>query len=162
LADDKTTSETKPKAAIPVPVPVVVGLVGVLVVAGIFAYLTFGPKPAPPAAPVLTQEAKDYLGSLPLSDVKMQASESYINQSLVEILGKIGNTGNRGVKLVQVNCVFVNVNGQALKRELVTVVGKNGGLRPGETRPFRLAFDNPPAGWNQALPALVIAQIQFD
>jgi hypothetical protein len=158
--DDKATSIKKP--AVTIPVPVVMALVGLLVAVGIVAYLTFGPKPAPPAPPVLTEEAKQYLASLTLSDVKMQASESYINQSLVEILGKIGNAGNRRVKLVQVNCVFFNLNNQVLKRERVTVVGKNGPLAPGETKSFRLAFDNLPPGWNQAMPALVIAQIQFE
>ncbi len=136
-------------------------LVALLVVGGGAAYLTFGPKPAPPPRPVLTQEAKDYLDNLKLSDVGLQAAESYINSSLVEILGKISNAGNRGVKLVQVNCVFRNVYGQPIKRELATVVGKSP-LKPGETKPFRLAFDNAPPGWNQAMPDLVIAQIQFE
>lgn len=138
------------------------GAVALLIVAAVVGYLTFGPKPAPPLPPVLTQEAKDYLGSLKLSDVGLQAAESYINQSLVEILGKIGNQGNRTVKLVQVNCVFRNVYGQPIKRELVTIAGKTGPLKPGETKPFRLAFDSPPPGWNQAMPDLVIAQILFE
>ena len=140
----------------------VMAAVTVLLVGGAVAYLTFGPKPAPPPPPVLTQQAKDYLPNLKLSDVGLQGSESYINSSLVEILGKIGNLGTRSVKLVQVNCVFQNVYGQAIRREMATVIGKSGPLKPGETKPFRLAFENPPPGWNQAMPALVIAQIQFE
>ncbi len=137
-------------------------LVAVILIGGAAAYFTFGPKPAPPAPPVLTQEAKDYLDKLKLSDVGLQAAESYINQSLVEILGKITNTGNRGVKLVQVYCIFRNVYRQEIRRELATVVGKKGSLKAGETKQFRLAFDDPPPGWNQAMPDLVIAQIQFE
>ncbi len=140
----------------------VMAVIAVLVVGGAAAYFTFGLKPVPPPPPVLTQDAKDYLVNLKLSDVGLQAAESYINSSLVEILGKISNAGNRGVKLVQVNCVFRNVYGQPIRRELATVVGKSGPLKPGETKPFRLAFDNPPPGWNQAMPDLVIAQIQFE
>ena len=160
MADDKVVTAKKPGLAL--SAPVVMAVVAVLIIGGAVAYLTFGPKPAPPPPPVLTQEAKDYLDYLKLSDVGLQAAESYINSSLVEILGKIGNTGNRGVKLVQVNCVFKNVYGQPIRRELVTIAGKTGPLRPGETKPFRLAFDNPPPGWNQAMPDLVIAQIQFE
>jgi hypothetical protein len=160
LADDKGTTAKKP--AIPLSAPVVIAIIAVLLAGGAAAYLTFGPKPAPPPPPVLTQEAKDYLPNLKLSDVGLQAAESYINSSLVEILGKVGNVGNRGVKLVQVNCVFRNVYGQPIRRELATVVGKTGALKPGDTKPFRLAFDNPPPGWNQAMPDLVIAQIQFE
>jgi hypothetical protein len=50
-----------------------------------------------------------------------------------------------------------------VKRERVTIVGAGGGtLGPGETKPFRLAFDDVPDTWNQVMPALVIAQIQFE
>jgi hypothetical protein len=35
-------------------------------------------------------------------------------------------------------------------------------LHPGETQSFRLAFDNLPAEWNQAMPSLFISQIQFE
>lgn len=158
--EDKATTLKKP--AFTISAPVVIGAIAVLLVGGVAAYLTFGPKPAPPPPPVLTQEAKDYLPNLKLSDVGLQAAESYINSSVVEILGKIGNNGPRGIKLVQVNCVFYNVYEQEIQRQLATVVGKHGPLRPGETKSFRLAFDNAPQGWNQAMPKLVIAQIQFE
>jgi hypothetical protein len=47
-------------------------------------------------------------------------------------------------------------------RERVFVVDRqNGPLGPGATKPFRLAFDDIPNTWNQAIPSLVIAQIQF-
>ncbi len=157
--EDKATTTKKP--AFTLSAPVVIGVIAVLLAGGVAAYLTFAPKPAPPPPPVLTEEAKDYLPNLKLSDVGLQAAESYINSSLVEILGKVSNVGKRGVKLVQVNCIFRNVYGQTIRRELATVVGK-AGLKPGETKPFRLAFENPPQGWNQAMPDLVIAQIQFE
>ncbi|MDQ2900646.1 MAG: FxLYD domain-containing protein [Acidobacteriota bacterium] len=133
-----------------------------LVVAGIWAYLAFGPKPAAAPQPVLTVEAKAYLTSLKLSDVGIQASESFVKQSLVEIVGKISNGGRRTVKLVEVNCVFRDAAGQIIKRERVAVAGrKTGPLGPGDTKRFRLAFDDVPGNWNQAMPDLVIAQILF-
>jgi hypothetical protein len=158
--DDKPKTEKKPAFAL--SAPVVIAAVAILVAGGAAAYLTFAPKPAAPPPPVLTQEAKDYLPYLKLSDVNLQAAESYINSSVVEILGKVGNNGNRSVKLIQVNGVFMDVYNREIRRELATVVGKGGPLKPGETRPFRLAFENPPPGWNQAMPTLVIAQIQFE
>src|SRR5580700_1844608 len=124
----------------------VIGAIAVLLAGGVAAYLTFGPKPAPPPPPVLTQEAKDYLPNLKLSDVGLQAAESYINSSLVEVLGKISNLGGRSVKLIQVNCLFRNVYGQPIRREMATIVGKTGTLKPAETKSFRLAFENPPPG----------------
>ena len=113
-------------------------------------------------APVLTAEARGYLKNLALSEVQMQAAESYLKQAVVEIQGKIGNNGDRVVKLVEINCVFHNAYGQVVLRERVAIVGrKTGDLRPGETKNFRLAFDSIPETWNKQMPDLVIAQILF-
>jgi hypothetical protein len=81
---------------------------------------------------------------------------------VVEITGNIANNGPRTVKVVEINCVFYDPYGQLVLRERVTVVGRRSGLlAPGDTKSFRLAFDNIPESWNQQLPALVIAQIVF-
>jgi hypothetical protein len=37
-----------------------------------------------------------------------------------------------------------------------------GGLKPGETKSFRLPFDNLPDSWNQGMPQLVIASVKFN
>jgi hypothetical protein len=133
-----------------------------ILILGAFGWLTFGPKPPPPPPPVLTDEAKQYLNSLALSNVHMQASESIVNQRVVEILGDITNKGNRTVRLAEVTCVFTDYNGREMKRERVAIIGQNTGpLAPGATKPFRLAFDDLADEWNQVLPGLVIAQIQF-
>lgn len=144
------------------PATLVIGFAATLIL-GTFAWLTFAPAPEAPPPAVLTEEARAYLNYLTLSDVNMQAAESYVQQRLVEILGNIGNNGNRNVKLVEVVCVFRDYNGAEARRERVFIVsGRTGSLAPGKTKPFRLAFDNLPQNWNQAMPNLVIAQIQFE
>jgi hypothetical protein len=143
------------------PAGIVIGLAGVLIL-GAFGWLTFGPKPAPPPPPVLTAEAKQYLASLALSNVHMQAAESMVDQRVIEILGDISNRGDRTVKLAEVTCVFKDYYGKELKRERLPIVGGvMGSLAPGQSKPFRLAFDDIANTWDQAVPALVIAQIQF-
>lgn len=143
------------------PAMIVVALAAVAG-AGVFAWLTFGPKPPPPPPPVLTKEAREYLPNLKLSEVRPQTSESYIQKSLFEIMGKIGNTGPRTVTGVQVTCVFRDYYGKEVKRELSTVVTSRGGaLEPGSTKAFRLAFDDLPDEWNRQMPDLVIAEIRF-
>jgi hypothetical protein len=148
------------------PASIVIAL-AMIIILGAFGWLTFGPKPKPPAPPVLTAEAKAYLPNLALNNVRMQAAENMVNQRVIEILGDIGNTGDRTVKLAEVTCVFHDYNGAIIMRERVPIVGGNipgtmkGALAPGASRPFRLAFDDIPDSWNQALPDLVIAQIQF-
>ena len=92
----------------------------------------------------------------------MQKHESYLKQAVVEITGKLGNNGDRVLNVVEINCVFYDPYGQVVLRERVPIVSRKiGGLAPGEIKNFRLAFDNIPESWNQALPQLVIAQIVF-
>jgi hypothetical protein len=143
------------------PASIVIGLAMILIV-GAFGWLTFGPKPPPLPPPVLTSEAKQYLGNLAFSNVHIQAAESMVNQRVVEILGDITNKGDRTVKLAEVTCVFSDYNGKELQRERVAIIGQTTGpLAPGASKAFRLAFDDLAEGWNQSYPAFVIAQIQF-
>jgi len=143
------------------PIGFVFGI-GALLILGIAAWLTFGPKPAPPPEPVLTPEARQYLPNLDLGNVHMQAAESYSNQRVIEILGDITNHGNRVVSQALVTCVFRDWGGQVVARENDYIVGGTAGpLAPGGTKPFRLAFDTIPDTWTQALPTLVIREIKF-
>jgi hypothetical protein len=153
----KTEKERK---GIPVAV-LVVALVAILG-AGCFFYLDrVSRRPAPPPPP-LTGEAKAYVHNLQLVDVEMQKHESYLKQAVVEITGKIGNKGDRTLREVQINCVFYDPYSQVVRRVRVPIVSdKIGGLAPGEMKNFRLAFDDIPESWNQAMPQLVIAQIVF-
>ena len=144
------------------PVTLVIVLAGVLI-AGVFGWLTFGPAPAPPPPPKLSQEGRDYLPNLKLSHVHMQAAESYVNSRLIEILGDISNNGTRTIRVAEVTCVFRDYSGAEIARERATVIGgRAGSLAPGSTQAFRLPFDTIPPSWNQAVPALIIAQIQFE
>lgn len=139
-------------------------IIVVLVVAGGTAawYWNYLASRQVASGPVLTPEAKAYVRHLQLSDVEMKAHESYLRQQVVEILGKITNAGDRPLKIVEINCIFYNPYAQVVLRERVPIVGqRTGGLKPGETKSFRLPFDNLPEGWNQGLPQLVIAQIIF-
>ena len=110
----------------------------------------------------LTAEARAYARNLQLSDVEMKASENYFQQAVVEIEGKIANTGDRPLDTVEIYCVFRDPYGQlVLRRRLAIVSTRMGGLKPGETKSFRLPFDDLPASWNQAMPQLVIAGVKF-
>lgn len=132
----------------------------VLLGAGAFWYLERG-KPAPADLP-LTPNAKAYVRHLQLSDVTMKGSTSYFNQVVVEIDGKIANTGDRSLNVVEIYCIFYDSYGQLVLRKRLPIVSERvGGLKPGETKSFRLPFDELPESWNHAMPQLVIAGIKF-
>ncbi len=133
-------------------------LASILFVGGALAWFISRPKPVA-GTTTLTADAKAYVRNLQLADVSMQATESYVGQTVTEIEGKITNAGDRNVKQAEVNCVFYNVYGEVVLRERVSIV--KGALKPGETRSFRLPFDDIPSSWNNQMPQLVIARIEF-
>ena len=138
---------------------VIAGLV--LVGAGAVAFLSVQ-EPAVEPEPVLTEEARAYLGNLDLQDVEMAAKDDALGQTLLEITGTVANLGERTVSLVEVNCVFRDYNGLEIHRQRAAVVrARDQPLAPGEARAFRLPFDSVPQEWNQAVPNLFVAQIQF-
>ncbi|HXN45667.1 MAG TPA: FxLYD domain-containing protein [Bryobacteraceae bacterium] len=145
------------------PTTIVIALVVAAAVAVAVLVLTRGGAPQEPA-PVLTPEARAYVhaGYLGLSEVNMSAKQNFAGQTLVEVTGKITNTGNRMLKQIDLNCVFRDPSGRVVLRDRVSIVKERlGGLKPGETKDFRLPFDTIPESWNQVLPELVIAQITF-
>ena len=168
MAANKAATPEKKKAAIP-PAAFAAGVVVLAGLAG-FLYLNHAANQPPAPPPPLTGPAREYVRNLKFVSAdgqtaeapKMEAHESYLKQSIVEITGNLQNTGDRVLELVEINCVFYDPYGQVVLRERVPIVSKKmGKLAPGEVKPFRLAFDNVPEGWNQAMPSMVIARIDF-
>jgi hypothetical protein len=161
VADNAIVRKEK-QASIP-PVAIVICLALVAGAAGIW-YLNRAAQRPLPELPPLTGDARAYVAGrhLPITNVNMEAHESYLKQQIVEITGNIGNTGNRVITMAEIYCVFRDSFGQVVLRRRLSIVGKKiGGLAPGETKPFRLPFDDIPESWNQAMPDIVIANIQF-
>jgi hypothetical protein len=168
LAASKSVRAEKKQASIP-PVAIVIGLVLLLGLAG-FLYLEKASERPPAQPPPLTGPAKEYVKYLKFvgadghtaESPNMEAHESYLKQSIVEITGNLLNAGDRVLDVVEINCVFYDPDGQVVLRERVPIISKKTGkLAPGEAKPFRLAFDNIPESWNQAMPQMVIARIEF-
>jgi hypothetical protein len=154
------TFAARSKASLPLPLLYTSAAI-VLIGAAIFGYLHWMDlHPAQEIA--LTPEAKAYVPNLKLEDVTMKATGSYMGQDVIEIEGKIGNAGARGLDTVEIYCIFRDVYGQLVLRQRLPIVSpRMGGLKPGETKTFRLPFDDLPASWNQAMPQLVIAGVKF-
>ncbi len=118
---------------------------------------------APEQAPQLTEEAREYLAHLDLGGVEMKAEDSFLEQTVVAIEGKIINNGGKTVSAVEVDCVFRDPYGVEIDRQRAVIVGrKTGPLHAGETQTFRLAFDEIPPEWNQTMPSLFISQLRLE
>ena len=133
----------------------------VLAGGGVIAYMELAP-PKPAAEAPLTPEARVYVKNLKLADVGMKAAKNYFGQMVVEIAGNITNAGDRNLDQVEIYCVFQDTSAHLALRQRVSIVTPQmGGLKPGETKSFRLPFDNLPDTWNQSMPQLVIASVKF-
>jgi hypothetical protein len=169
--------EPKKGRTIP-PMAVVAGIVVLVGLAG-FWYLDHVSRQSPRAPAPLTGAAKAYVkflrfvaddGVTPQAP-EMKSHESYLQQSIVEITGNILNSGDRVLNTVEITWVFYEPGSvmpdgrlyqEVIWRERTFVVTKKtGGLEPGKARSFRVAFDNIPDSWNQAMPNPVIAAIEF-
>lgn len=142
-------------------VPIVIGAIAVLALIAALFYLSRPSPKAPEERP--STEATAYLPHLVLSDVGMKATENFMKQQVVEVVGKISNTGTRPIEHIDVYCIFSGINANEVYRERVPIVASKSGeaLGPNQTRSFRLPFDSLPDTWNQAMPRLVIAKVVF-
>ncbi|MBS1876349.1 MAG: DUF2393 family protein [Acidobacteria bacterium] len=132
-----------------------------IIAAGVYGYIQYSTKHQAQLLE-LSPEAKQYVRNLKLTDVEIKAHESYLKQMVVAIEGKITNAGERAVQVVEIICVFYDPYNQVVLRQRVPIVSaRMGGLKAGETKVFRLPFDELPESWNHQLPSLVIAGIQF-
>ena len=125
------------------------------------AYLDLAPHKPAAEAP-LTPEARAYIGNLQLSDVEMKAAKITSARWWWRSRATSRNAGDRNLDTVEIYCVFRDPYGQVLCGSAWPIVSpRMGGLKPGETKTFRLPFDNLPESWNQTMPQLVIAGVKF-
>jgi len=162
VASEHTAIRRSTSSPIPGASPLLYALGAIVLLGGAFyAYLQWSARHAGEDL-ALTPEAKAYARSLKLDDVTMKATESYLGQTVVEIQGKIANAGARPLDTVEIYCIFHDAYGQLVLRKRLPIVSpRMGGLKPGETKSFRLPFDELPESWNQAMPLLVIAGVKF-
>lgn len=145
-------------------IPVVPSVVLAALIAGLIFWLVYMGRPAPPAPDMQppSPAEKAYAPNIVFSGITMQAAENLMQQRVVEIRGRIANHGPRTVSSVSVDCFFTGIQGEQVYYERkIAFASQTHPLKPGESRPFRLAFDHLPDSWNQALPRFVVARIAF-
>ncbi len=145
--------------------PVLIGIVIVGVIIGILA-LILRSQQKPPAEP------SPYAANLKFSDLKASAAQNFAGATVSYLDGVITNTGNQTVIHAAVQVTFKDDMGQTAQRdELPIHVLRIGGpydeavdlnmspLLPGQSKPFRLTFENISNQWNHAYPDLNVTQV---
>jgi len=145
--------------------PILVGIVIVGIVVGILALILRSEQKKPAAPPA-------YAANLKFSDLKTSAAQNFVGATVSYLDGAITNTGDKTVIHAVVQITFKDDLGQTAQREELPIrVLRSGGpyeeavdlnlspLAPGESKPFRLTFENISAQWNHAYPDLQITQV---
>jgi Protein of unknown function (DUF2393) len=145
--------------------PILIGIVVVGIVVGILVLIFRGEEKKPAAPPA-------YAANLKFSDLKTSAAQNFVGATVSYIDGVISNTGDKTVIHAVVQVTFKDDMGQTAQREELPLrVLLTGGpydeavdfnlspLAPGQSKPFRLTFENISAQWNHAYPDLQITQV---
>src|SRR5215470_898977 len=145
--------------------PILIGVFLVAVVVGVLALIfrTHQVKPVPPPA---------YAANLRFSDLKASAAQNFVGSTVSYLDGTVTNTGDKTVTHAIVQITFKDDMGQTAQREELPLrVLRTGGpydeavdfsmspLTPGQTKPFRLTFENISVQWNHAYPDMQVTQI---
>jgi len=144
---------------------ILIGIVIVGIVVGVLVLIFRAEqkKPAPPP---------QYAAFLKFSDLKTSAAQNFAGITVNYLDGTITNTGNKTVIHAMVQILFKDELGQMAQREELPIhILRTGGpydeavdlslspLAPGQSKPFRLTFENISAQWNHAYPDLQITQV---
>jgi hypothetical protein len=145
--------------------PVLVGVVLVVVVVGIIAWLSR-------AQPKTATAPHPYAAKVKLADLKMSAAENFVGASVTYLDGAVTNSGDKTVTHVTVHVTFKDSLGQAAQVEDIPLhVLQTGGpypdavdlnalpLAPGQSRKFRLTFEHVTADWNREYPELQVTDV---
>jgi hypothetical protein len=145
--------------------PIVIGIILLGVVVGILALILRSEQPKPAAPPA-------YAVNLNFSDLQTSAAQNFAGATVSYLDGTVSNSGDKIVSHATLQVTFKDDMGQTAQREEVPVrVLRTGGaydeavdlnmspLAPGQSKPFRLTFDNISAQWNHAYPDLQVTQV---
>lgn len=145
--------------------PIAIGVVGVVVVVGIVAFLLRSqPKGATAPHP--------YAANLKLSDLKMSAAENFVGASVTYLDGTVTNSGDKTVTHATVHLEFKDSVEQVAQTEDIplrvlqtagpypdTVDLSAAPLAPGQSKAFRLTLEHVSDSWNREYPGLQVTDV---
>jgi hypothetical protein len=153
------------------PVPWIIALVVVAIAVGVLLVVSRHHEPANPGGAGLAS-ADPYAVSLPITNVHMSQAGNMAGSQTTYVDGQITNKGQETVSGITVQVAFHGLENPIAKKETMplplirtrqpyvdTQPVSAAPIKPGETREFRLIFDNIPEDWNQSYPEIRIISV---
>jgi hypothetical protein len=152
----------------PSRLPWIIAGVVVLIAVGVLVALGHHAPAANPGGAGLAP-ADPYAASLPLTHVQMSQADTRVGGQTTYLDGQITNSGSKTVTGITVQVAFHGFTGQIAQKEtsplnlirtrepyVDTQSVSAAPIAPGQTRDFRLIFDNLSQDWNQQYPEIRI------
>ncbi len=107
-----------------------------------------------------TQDERAYLQDLQFTKGRVEAATNFLGHTVTTFHSEVTNKGKKTVLYIEVNLTFYDIDGKAVEqRKAYPVGGATLPLKPGETRPFQVSFDQVPDLWNQAPPKVTPVRV---
>ncbi|MEJ2008975.1 MAG: FxLYD domain-containing protein [Acidobacteriota bacterium] len=114
----------------------------------------------PPGELVPTPEEKAYLQNIQVTPGRVEAAQNFLGHTVTTLHGTVSNKGNKTVVYLEVKLTFMSIDGKPLEdKSAYPVSGNTLPLKPGQTEPFKVSFDEVPAAWNQAPPKITLVRV---
>lgn len=153
------------------PVPWIIAGAIVLVVLGAVVFLGRRSQPANPGGAGLAPP-DPYAASLPVTHLQMSQASSVAGSQSTYVDGQIANQGSKTVTAITVQVAFHGFTNPIAQKDTLplslirtrqpyvdTQPVSAAPLAPGQTREFRLIFENIPQDWNQNYPEIRIISV---
>jgi hypothetical protein len=117
-------------------------------------------NPRQPGKSAPTPEEKAYLQNLQFTTGRVDAAKNFLNHTVTTFHSQVTNKGKKTVIYIEINLTFSDIDGKPIEqKKAYPISGNTLPLKPGETRPFQVSFDQVPALWNQAPPQITPARV---
>lgn len=128
----------------------------------VVAWLMHARLNQPQVQPPLSAEAKAYLEQISVTDAKMSAADTPLGNILTYLDARLVNHGARTVTRLDLRLEFVDTLNQVVLRQTAPIITPDTPpLKAAETRNIHLTFEDMPAEWNQAPPAITPVYVAF-
>ena len=117
-----------------------------------------GPNQASKSAP--TPEEQAYVQNIQITPGSVEAAQNFLQHTVTTVHGTVTNNGKKAVRYLEIRLTFSDIEGKPIQQKSATPITSNTApLKPGETRPFQVSFDQVPPMWNQAAPRMTPARV---
>jgi hypothetical protein len=143
-------------------------IVAALLITAVIYFMPRSPKATPPATGA-TVPAQPTGNQVQITNLTMASGPT---DKAVSLQGVINNHGQTTINGLAVQATFRGENGTVAGQENAKVLGlKQEGqtfvsddltkvpIKPNDSRPFRVTFDNVPQGWDHSMPGLRIVTV---